>query len=393
MNTHHTYNPGPSLVHSSLDRPVRTFTARMDFRFKAIAGAALGLAMLAISATESFAQGCIAIRNNPGTPLMEGNFSNGIAKGQWVGAVAYRWFKSDRHFTGDTEHPERHTLGNYVENDVHSVDVAATYGVNERWSVTLDFPFIYGDRSSLYEHDLVNRHSMHSEGLGDIRVLSDYWLIDPEKHTKGNIALGIGLKLPTGDDAASDLSYRATGPVERPVDPSMQPGDGGWGIIVQMQAYRKLTDRLFATFSASYMFTPEEQSDTEFTIADVPAFAAFITKEIRHNTIADQYSARAGLSYLVLPSKGLNLSLGARLEGLPAEDIIGGDMGFRRPGYTVSLEPGVSWSSAKNTVSLNVPIAIYRNRVRSAPEKFLGRPGGDSAFADYSILLSYTHAF
>jgi hypothetical protein len=31
--------------------------------------------------------------------------------------------------------------------------------------------------------------------------------------------------------------------------------------------------------------------------------------------------------------------------------------------------------------------------VGSAPEIALGRPGGDAAFADYSILASFTHRF
>src|SRR5690606_4490391 len=153
---------------------------------------------------------------------------------------------------------------------------------------------------------------MSVQGLGDLRVIADRWMFDPHTSMNGNIAIGFGLKLPTGKDDATDTVYRATGPVERPLDPSMQPGDGGWGIIVQVQAFRRLTDRLFFTGSASYMFTPEEQSGTEFTIADVPAFAAFIRPENRYNTIADQYTARAGLSYLLVPARGINTYLGLR---------------------------------------------------------------------------------
>ena len=90
----------------------------------------------------------------------------------------------------------------------------------------------------------------------------------------------------------------------------------------------------------------------------MPAFQAFITDEIRHNTIADQYFARAGLSYEVLRAAGLSLSFGGRIEGIPSHDLIGGDMGFRRPGYTVSLEPGVTWLYRDTTVSVTVPVAI-----------------------------------
>jgi hypothetical protein len=388
-------NTPPSAIsphHPGLGVSAQTTNSRRG-DFRPIIRLALWLGILVIGASEGLAQGCIAIRNNPGTPLMEGDFSNNIETGTWVNSLAYRWFASNRHYKGDVEQTERQRLGNYVENKVHSADFSATYGVSSRWSVTLDIPYIYADRSSLYEHDLIHRNVMHSQGFGDVRVLADYWLLDPHEHKDGNLAFGVGVKLPTGDDKASALAYRSTGPVYRPVDPSIQPGDGGWGIIFQVQGYHKVVEQLFAYLDASYMITPQEQNSTELTIADVPAFAAFITDQIRHNTIADQYSARAGLSYEVSSAPGLNLSLGGRLEGVPATDLVGGSMGFRRPGYTVSVEPGVSWSFKKNTVSLNVPIAEYRNRVRSAPEKALGRPGGDAAFADYSILLSFTHAY
>ena len=87
------------------------------------------------------------------------------------------------------------------------------------------------------------------------------------------------------------------------------------------------------------------------------------------------------------------LSFGARIEGVTVYDAIGGSLGFRRPGYTILLEPAGSWTGKKNSISLNVPIAVYRNRERSAPEITLGVPGGDAAFADFSILIGFTHRF
>jgi len=86
------------------------------------------------------------------------------------------------------------------------------------------------------------------------------------------------------------------------------------------------------------------------------------------------------------------LSFGARIEGVPGYDAIGGSLGFRRPGYTIPLEPAGSWTGKKNPISLNVPVAFYCNRERSAPENVLGAPGGGAAFAD-SILIGFTHRF
>jgi hypothetical protein len=38
-------------------------------------------------------------------------------------------------------------------------------------------------------------------------------------------------------------------------------------------------------------------------------------------------------------------------------------------------------------------VAVYRNRLRSAAEIAMGRPGGEASFADFSILASFTHRF
>jgi hypothetical protein len=348
--------------------------------------------LLSAAGSVGHAQGCVAggfCPLSPILPTLPGDVTDSvIGANHWQASLAYRWFRSDRHFVGDVEQPQRQALGTEVINDVHSFDLSLTYGITPRWSATLTVPFIDADRSSLYEHDRTNRHSMHSGGLGDIRVVTDFWLLDPHTHMSGNVALGVGLKAPTGHDSASDTAYRATGPVERPVDPSTQPGDGGWGFILQLQTYQKIYGNLFGYLQGSYMITPEEQSDTQRTTADLSA-----PGPTTFNTIADQYFGRGGFSQVIWPSHGVTLSCGARIEGVPVYDAIGGSMGFRRPGCTISIEPGISWAGKKNSLTINAPVAVYRNRERSAPEVVLGRPGGDAAFADFSILASFTHRF
>ena len=351
--------------------------------------------ILSFSASpRGWAQGCVASPNNPLSPLCAADFSGATNVAQsLVVSLDYRWYRSDRHFVGDVEQPQRQAVGNEVINEVHSFDVAATYGISERWSATLTIPFLFTERSSLYEHDFVNRYAMNSSGLGDLRLVTDCWLLNPEKHMDGNLALGLGFKAPTGDDAATDTAHRATGPVTRPVDPSIQPGDGGWGIILELQAYQKIYGNLFGYLQGSYLMTPQEQNDTEFTIADIPRFAAVLTPLRTHNSIPDQYFGRGGFSYVPGSAWGMAISFGARIEGVPVYDAIGGSMGFRRPGYTISVEPGLSWTGKRNSLSLTAPVAVYRNRERSAPEIALGVPGGDAAFADFSILFSFAHHF
>jgi hypothetical protein len=94
--------------------------------------------------------------------------------------------------------------------------------------------------------DHLQWRGIYVRGIGDLRATTDFWLLDPHHHMDGNVALGVGFAAPTGDDAATDTAHRSTGPVERPVDPSIQPGTGGWGTILQTQAYQKIYGNLSA---------------------------------------------------------------------------------------------------------------------------------------------------
>ena len=93
-----------------------------------------------------------------------------------------------------------------------------------------------------------------------------------------------------------------------------------------------------------------------------------------------------------LCNRGLAAKFGMRYEGVKVRDLIGGSLGFRRPGYALSVEPGAQYEHGKTTWSLNIPVAVQRNRKRSVPDLMQGK-AGDAAFADYLILLGYSRSF
>jgi hypothetical protein len=287
----------------------------------------------------------------------------------WQASLAYRWLHSDRHFIGGVEQTQRQADGTDVVNDIHTFDLTATYAPIKRINLSLTLPFVHADRSSLYEHDRTNRHSMQAGGLGDVRLMGTVWLLPPDKFPEGNFALGVGVKAPTGDYKATDYRYPATGPVLAFVDNSIQPGDGGWGILLEAQGFQKVFRNTFAYLGAAYLINPQNTNSIG-------------------NSIWDSYLLRVGASYAVWPSKGLAFSLGGRFEGVPSTDWIGESEGRRRPGYTVSIEPGVTWSYRRISFNVTAPVALERNRERN----YLGQ-AGDAAFADYLILASVTYRF
>jgi hypothetical protein len=109
-------------------------------------------------------------------------------------------------------------------------------------------------------------------------------------------------------------------------------------------------------------------------------------------SVADQYLFRLGFSRPVPHTRRFAYTLSLRDEGVPVRDLIGKSNGFRRPGYAMSIEPGVEYFRGRDTWSVTVPIAVRRNRRRSVPDIADGR-SGDAAFADYLITIGYSHRF
>ena len=309
-----------------------------------------------------------------------------LEAGQWQASVNYRYLYADEGYIGDRVWSQ---YGNVIgaRISIHSVDVQATYAFCSRFSSTLTVPFVHGELSSLFEHDGV-RHSTSAGGLGDIRLVGNAWLLDPDKHPNGNISLGVGVKVPTGDEKATDTFYKATGPKTLPVDSAIQPGDGGWGIHLELASYQKIVKQLYGYIAGFYLINPREENSAFTNVPYPPGPNA----AIRKLSVPDQYLGRVGLNYAIWPEQGLSLSLGGRIDGIPARDLVGGSEGFRRPGYSVYIEPGVSWTRGKNTFNLYTPVLVRAERQRNIYDDRYGTHG-PGAFAEFLIIASLTRQF
>lgn len=346
------------------------------------------------------AQGCVAIRSNGSSCTTMGYHYDADHKVEqapsWTLGVNTRYFKSFRHYKGTVEQKERLVQHSEVINHQTAVDFALTRTINDRWSFMIDVPVLGNARSSLYEHGLVNgayvkkeRRSTHSFGIGDIRLAAYRWLLNPAKSTKGNIQLGLGLKLPTGDYDYKDYWYNVGpgGAKElRTVDQSIQLGDGGTGITMEVNGFYNASRAVGFYGNFYYLSNPREQNGTRTyreTLAPSLANEAIMS-------VPDQYMARAGVDIRPGAAQKLTFTAGARLEGIPVHDLIGGSGDFRRPGYIISAEPGVTYRTKNATWYALVPVALVRNRTQSVTDKEASLETGtfkqgDAAFADYSI--------
>jgi hypothetical protein len=352
----------------------------------------LYLLLLLAAAQAARGQGCVAIRSNGSACAMPGAHSATEAR-HWVVALNSRYFKSYKHFVGTEEQKERVERGTEVINHFFSTEVGLTRNFNARWSAALFVPLVSNARSSMYEHygntstSPNARRSTHSFGLGDVRLAAYYWLLDPAALRKGNIQLGLGLKLPTGDYRYSDYFYRNDSTkVLGPVDQSIQLGDGGTGLTLEANTFLLLTPNTSLYFNGFYLANPREQNGVSTARGGTPSATA-IAYGSDVMSVPDQYMLRGGVAYIV---NGFTFSGGARVECVPAEDLLGGSNGFRRPGYVLSAEPVVAYKMKRTQLYVSVPVALERNRTQSVPDKLrTTKTGvyaqGDAAFADYTI--------
>jgi hypothetical protein len=297
---------------------------------------------------------------------------------RWQVSVGYRYQHSHRHFIGTEEQVDRAEERTEVNNRIHIFDVAGTYEVNQRVNIGFSVPILVAKRYTERTPELAT----HSTGIGDISVIGRMWLFRNPNESRQNISVGFGIKFPTGESGATDTINTPAGPVTRVVDQSIQPGDGGYGMVAEFQAYKAIKNiRLFA--SGVYLSNPQNTNG-------VPTGRSRPSEAIM--SIADQYLYRVGAVAPLPKFNSVAWTLSVRGEGIPSRDIIGDSDGFRRPGYAISLEPGLIYSKGKQSWSFSVPVALHRNRTRSVADIRDNRHG-DAAFADYLILVSYSRHF
>ena len=303
--------------------------------------------------------------------------------------LEYRYLPADRFYVGHDYSPSKIPTAHHmpIHYRISTLVTRVEYGFSNRLSVGLLVAGATGTESR--EEDDGLRHSQSATGLGDAVVVGSAWLLDPRDHPTGNVRLGLGVKAPTGNNQVMGSFFTATGVERRPVDPAIQPGDGGWGTVVQIEAFQALWSRTSAYVAGSYLLNPQVHSEV---LLHPPATTATVPV-----SVADEYSAHAGLSYAVWPARQVTLSLGGRVDGVPVRDLLGySDTSFRRPGYVIYAEPAVAFTLSRSplspgghTFTLSVPIAVDQNRKASMFDVALGRHGGGD-FARFLVFLGYS---
>ena len=294
--------------------------------------------------------------------------------------VGYRYQPSFRHYVGTVEQKQREVLGNQIKNIFHLVDFSIERQLTPRLSVGGSVPVLFAHRNQLYNP----RGKFVVNSIGDIALGGRAWVFKPPTESGDNISVGLFLKLPTGKYNATGRATNARGEsIIATADQSVQAGDGGTGLAVELQGFKRIPFKSELYFTGTYLFNPRDTNGVS-TFRNAPGETVM--------SVSDQYLYRGGIGRPVPKIKGLAVSFGGRIEGVPVRDAIGKSNGFRRPGYAISVDPGLLYVRGASMFSATIPWAVERNRRRSVADIRNGRHG-DAAFADYALMFSLSRRF
>ncbi|HET6206433.1 MAG TPA: hypothetical protein VFD98_06455 [Terracidiphilus sp.] len=366
-------------------------SSRVYRRLSLPIGASIFVATVALCASQAYAQGCVAAHSpqpviaglDPTSQVSARSFSNG----EWIHGltvtVGYRVYNSYKHFIGTDYQEQRQENHNAIVNHVNLFELDLAYRLTPRNSFIASIPAMTATRHGQASPLNVYRVG----GLGDVTLGGQTWVWRPPTESHGNINFSYQLKLPTGINDAQGTKTSANGTkTVQPFDESIQPGDGTWGFSLATEAYREFRWHTSGYFTGSWLFNPQDTTGVK-TYRPAPGEDVI--------SATDQYLWRGGFSH-PMPNvkvlRGLTLSMGGRMEGVPVRDGFGSSNGFRRPGYVISIEPGMMYAWKRYLLTASGPWAVERNRKTSVTD-YANNTHGDAAFSDYTVIVGLTRSF
>lgn len=340
-------------------------------REAAAAGLLLALgASLAAGAVEG--QGCAPVRVAGAILGTDGDVY--LRGGTWQLGLAFRRLTSNRLIQGGTD------LGPSSVVKSQSLFASVKYGVSDQLEVAVSLPVSYGTHETAYPDG--QRHQNQATGIGDLSLVASYWLFNANTlRPGGNVAVGLGVKLPTGKNDVGGTWWNADGStIPFPVHQSIELGDGGWGVILRTQAFQPILSSVYLYGGGSYTLSPQRTS----SVPRLPGSSQYWA-------IPDVWDASAGVSWTVWPAQGLTVRIGTDFSGTRKQDLLGEEDDatvHRLPATAGYLSPGLTLTQGAHTIALGFSTRIYKNFMPSIADDLAGRKGG-GGLAKHMVTASY----
>ena len=235
-----------------------------------------------------------------------------------------------------------------------------SYGINDRWSITKIISYIQQRRRLKSKNVFNSNEELTTRGIGDALIIIKYNLLPLTIIEQRQIALGLGIKAPTGK---SDIEWDG---ILLPAD--MQPGTGSWDGIFWAYFYQGFlpVTRLNVFANASYRFNG---NNNRFKISN-SNFSGY--------KFGNELITTAGLSYRT--DSFFYLSLLLRYRQVDADEFAKSEVA-NTSGKWIYLLPGVNINFNSFSIRVSGQIPVYRNL------------NGVQLTTSYSAMLSVFYSF
>lgn len=286
------------------------------------------------------------------------NMSNGIVLP--VGKVAlnlkYKYIHKDSLYDGSTK--KTGSYGGKYDRVNQLWQLTARAGLFENFEARIMVPYWDkqvkrkpGNLAKPWDKDTV-------AGIGDTVLMGRYALMTQRDGDWLNLALGAGIKMPTGDaDHKNGWPYSNT---HKYIGPAGQLGSGSWDPKIELGA-TKIFGRSRVDAHTMYTLTTTGAHDSR---------------------VGNQFKYDLGYGYALNEYFDLELELNGVDQGRHMYD---GGIDNASGGHTIFITPGVHWKITQNShLAVGVPLVVYRDL-----NGYEGNPAPASRFGlgeDYQIV-------
>ncbi len=266
------------------------------------------------------------------------NSSNGgvYEKGQYGIIFKYHQIKQDQLYDGGDEidfvPPKKGQKPGKKcrERTMQQYQLTLRAGLLENLDARLIIPYFDKEmKRQSFNKDFTDDNS----GLGDIKLVGRYRLLAQKQKDPFNLAIGAGLKMPTGKTDEEDSSDTC-------LPGFLQTGSGSWDPVIELGAHKVMGRHWVSSYLMYQLSTEGELGDRDFEKPDM-------------------FKYNLGYAYALSRLFDLQLELNgvvkskAELEGQKKDNT---------GGHILYLSPGVHFKFSKGKhLDLCVPIPIYRD--------------------------------
>jgi len=272
------------------------------------------------------------------------NMSNGMVLpvGKYTASIKYRYVHKDNLYDGSQQ--KNGEYGGKYDRVNQSLQLTAKAGLFDGFEARVMVPF-WDKQVSRRSGNLSVEDTDNQRGLGDIVIMGRYALMRQKKGDWFNLAIGMGIKTPTGDsDAKNDPPFSNT---HEYLGPGAQLGTGSWDPKFEIGATK---------------FVGRSRFDSHFMY--------IISGDGAHGSRkGNQFKYNFGYGYAL--NKYFDLEL--ELNGVDQQrNWYDHSAAKNTGGHTIYITPGVHWKITDYShFSIGVPIVAYRslNGYSSSPDR------------------------